>query len=99
MVFVLTHDAAFEDTALQEMPNAHVHANFTRSKLPQAGLHEQYGGVKPDVARDAHASAICSTVDSCFLEAGISPSNLTAVAVTVGPGLSLCLQVWICFES
>jgi hypothetical protein len=24
----------------------------------QAGLHEQYGGVKPDVARDAHARAI-----------------------------------------
>lgn len=29
--------------------------------MTQAGLHEQYGGVKPDVARDAHAEAIHST--------------------------------------
>eukprot|EP00967_Tisochrysis_lutea_P019192 scaffold21774_cov18-Tisochrysis_lutea.AAC.3 len=58
----------------------------------QAGLHEQYGGVKPDVARDAHAAAICSTVDGCLQDAGISAADLTAVAVTVGPGLSLCLQ-------
>ena len=59
----------------------------------QAGLHEQYGGVKPDVARDAHARAIQETVDSCLAEAGVRPEDLTAVAVTVGPGLSLCLQV------
>ena len=61
--------------------------------IPQAGLHEQYGGVKPDVARDAHASAIQQTIESCLEEAGIKPEDLTAVAVTVGPGLSLCLQV------
>jgi len=61
----------------------------------QAGLHEQYGGVKPDVARDAHAAAICSTVDGCLQDAGISAADLTAVAVTVGPGLSLCLQVGV----
>lgn len=61
--------------------------------LPQTGLHEQYGGVKPDVARDAHAAAITSTVDAALQEAGVTPQQLTAVAVTVGPGLSLCLQV------
>lgn len=59
----------------------------------QAGLHEQYGGVKPDVARDAHAAAIAATVEGCLQEAGVSGGDLTAVAVTVGPGLSLCLQV------
>jgi hypothetical protein len=59
----------------------------------QTGLHEQYGGVKPDVARDAHAAAITSTVQSCLEEAGVTAADLTAVAVTIGPGLSLCLQV------
>ena len=66
--------------------------NFV-SLLLQTGLHEQYGGVKPDVARDAHAAAITSTVASCMEEAGVTPADLTAVAVTIGPGLSLCLQV------
>jgi tRNA A37 threonylcarbamoyltransferase TsaD len=67
----------------------------------QVGLHEQYGGVKPDVARDAHAAAIHSTVDEAIREAGIQPQQLSAVAVTIGPGLSLCLQVrcfaWVCY--
>jgi tRNA A37 threonylcarbamoyltransferase TsaD len=34
-----------------------------------------------------------NTVDSCLSQAGIKPEALTAVAATVGPGLSLCLQV------
>ncbi|KAJ9518694.1 hypothetical protein QJQ45_018726 [Haematococcus lacustris] len=61
----------------------------------QVGLHEVWGGVKPDVARDAHAAAITATVDDCLAAAGVAPHQLTAVAVTVGPGLSLCLQVGI----
>ncbi|GLI67710.1 hypothetical protein VaNZ11_011978 [Volvox africanus] len=61
----------------------------------QTGLHEQYGGVKPDVARQAHASAIQSTVDSALQQAGVEPGALTAVAVTSGPGLALCLQVGV----
>ncbi|GLC36767.1 putative tRNA N6-adenosine threonylcarbamoyltransferase [Pleodorina starrii] len=61
----------------------------------QTGLHEQYGGVKPDVARQAHAAAIEATVDSALRSAGVEPSALTAVAVTAGPGLALCLQVGV----
>ncbi len=51
--------------------------------------------MKPDAARDAHAASITGTVDSCLAKAGITPNQLTAVAVTVGPGLSLCLQVGV----
>ncbi|KXZ44450.1 hypothetical protein GPECTOR_67g290 [Gonium pectorale] len=61
----------------------------------QTGLHEQYGGVKPDVARQAHAAAIQATVDSALSSAGVDPASLTAVAVTAGPGLALCLQVGV----
>jgi hypothetical protein len=64
----------------------------------QAGLHEVWGGVKPDVARDAHAAAITGTVDGCLEDAGVKPQDLTAVAVTVGPGLSICLQVGRSFD-
>lgn len=34
-------------------------------------------------------------MDSALTKAGIDPSRLTAVAVTVGPGLGLCLEVGI----
>jgi tRNA A37 threonylcarbamoyltransferase TsaD len=62
-------------------------------------LHEQYGGVKPDVAQAAHAAAIEATVDGAVAAAGITSEQLSAVAVTIGPGLSLCLQVWRNFFS
>jgi tRNA N6-adenosine threonylcarbamoyltransferase len=35
-------------------------------------------------------------VDRALADADLSPGQLTAVAVTVGPGLSLCLQVSVC---
>ncbi len=41
----------------------------------------------------AHEEAIDRVVDQALARAGISASELDAVAVTVGPGLSLCLRV------
>jgi hypothetical protein len=84
-------------------PPSHPHPSNTVNTPPpqqhpvttttQVGLHEQYGGVKPDVAQAAHAAAIEATVDGAIADAGITPQQLSAVAVTIGPGLSLCLQV------
>lgn len=51
------------------------------------------GGVVPNLAMEAHRAAIDHVVDEALAKAGITPSQLDAVAVTVGPGLSLCLRV------
>ncbi|GLC34073.1 glutamated carboxypeptidase [Pleodorina starrii] len=59
----------------------------------QADVHAQWGGVVPNLARDAHAAAIDRTVDSALAAAGLAPQQLSAVAVTIGPGLGLCLRV------
>merc|ERR1719335_1865829 len=61
----------------------------------QAGVHEEFGGVKPDEAARAHARAINRTVEAALEKAGIGPQDLTAIAVTVGPGLALCLAVGV----
>jgi tRNA threonylcarbamoyl adenosine modification protein TsaD len=61
----------------------------------QAGVHEEFGGVKPDAAAAAHAKAINETVSMALEKAGVKPSDLTAVTVTVGPGLALCLNVGV----
>jgi len=61
----------------------------------QAGVHEPWGGVVPKLAQDAHRAAIDATVDEALRRAGIAPSALSAVAVTVGPGLALCLEVGV----
>ncbi|KAG2491146.1 hypothetical protein HYH03_010587 [Edaphochlamys debaryana] len=61
----------------------------------QADVHAQWGGVVPNLARDAHAAAIDAAVEAALAAAGVGPQQLGAVAVTVGPGLGLCLRVGV----
>mmetsp|Transcript_24657 Transcript_24657/g.39600 ORF Transcript_24657/g.39600 Transcript_24657/m.39600 type:complete len:699 (+) Transcript_24657:42-2138(+) len=61
----------------------------------QAGIHEAWGGVVPRLAQEAHRGAIDETVNEALRRADIKPEELTAVSVTVGPGLGLCLEVGV----
>ena len=47
----------------------------------------------PKLAQEAHAAAITGCVDAALAQAGVTAGQLDAIAVTVGPGLSLCLRV------
>jgi hypothetical protein len=61
----------------------------------QADVHAAYGGVHPAAASRAHAAAIDRVVAEALAAAALAPSDLSAVAVTVGPGLGLCLDVGV----
>ena len=62
----------------------------------QADVHAAYGGVVPNLAMEAHKAAMDSCVDHALQQAGITAQDLSAVAVSIGPGLSPCLQVCPC---
>ena len=47
----------------------------------------------PNLAMEAHKEAIDRVVEQALAKAGVTADQLDAVAVTVGPGLSLCLRV------
>ena len=59
----------------------------------QADVHATYGGVVPNLAMEAHKAAMDSCVSDALEQAGIQAQDLHAVAVSIGPGLSPCLQV------
>jgi N6-L-threonylcarbamoyladenine synthase len=63
----------------------------------QGDVHEKWGGVVPKLAQEAHQQAIDGTIDEALAKAGMGSSAqaLTAIAVTVGPGLGPCLQVGV----
>ncbi|WIA37240.1 hypothetical protein OEZ86_014187 [Tetradesmus obliquus] len=61
----------------------------------QAELHAPWGGVVPNLAQQAHKDAIDRIVTSALSQAQLQPSSLDAIAVTIGPGLSLCLDVGV----
>ncbi|GJN32096.1 hypothetical protein PR202_gb20570 [Eleusine coracana subsp. coracana] len=58
----------------------------------QADLLVRYGGVAPKMAEEAHALAIDQVVQKALDDANLSGSDLSAVSVTIGPGLGLCLR-------
>lgn len=61
----------------------------------QADIHAAWGGVVPKLAQEAHMNAIDGCVDQALAEAGVTLDDISAVGVTVGPGLSLCLRVGV----
>ncbi|KAG9454545.1 hypothetical protein H6P81_007449 [Aristolochia fimbriata] len=61
----------------------------------QADLLAQFGGVAPKMAEEAHAKVIDQVVQQALEEANVKEGDLSAVAVTIGPGLSLCLRVGV----
>ena len=61
----------------------------------QIDLHARFGGVVPEIAGRAHVELCVPVVDEALVEAGITPSDIDAVAVTYGPGLIGALLVGV----
>ncbi|MDF2580391.1 MULTISPECIES: tRNA (adenosine(37)-N6)-threonylcarbamoyltransferase complex transferase subunit TsaD [Microbacterium] len=57
--------------------------------------HARYGGVVPEVAARAHLEALQPAIEAAVAEAGVSLTDLDAVAVTSGPGLAGALMVGV----
>lgn len=65
-------------------------ANVVASQIK---IHEEFGGVIPEIAAREHLEAINVVIDEAFKQAGLSGNDITAFASTVGPGLVGCLLV------
>jgi N6-L-threonylcarbamoyladenine synthase len=57
--------------------------------------HARFGGVVPEVASRAHLEAMVPTIERALRDAGVSATDLDAVAVTAGPGLAGALLVGV----
>jgi N6-L-threonylcarbamoyladenine synthase len=59
----------------------------------QIKIHQQYGGVVPEIAARQHVEAVNLVIEEALNQSGINPHDITAFAATVGPGLVGCLLV------
>src|SRR4029453_17762617 len=63
----------------------------------QIELHKPYGGVVPEIASREHLDKIEPIVSEALKTAGVTLDDISAVAVTQGPGLIGSLLVGVCY--
>lgn len=90
---VLGIETSCDETAVAILQGERdVLANIISSSAP---LHEKYGGIVPEVASRAHVQALNPAIEEALTRADLTLWDLSAVAVTAGPGLIGCLVVGV----
>ncbi|MCS7081431.1 MAG: tRNA (adenosine(37)-N6)-threonylcarbamoyltransferase complex transferase subunit TsaD [Bacteroidetes bacterium] len=90
---ILGIESSCDETAAAVLIEGRLAAHVVSSQLD----HRPYGGVVPELASRAHLRRIVPVVERALAEAQIRKADLTAVAVTYGPGLIGSLLVGTSF--
>lgn len=61
----------------------------------QVDLHARFGGVVPEIASRNHVEVINAVIDEALEQAGVGFDDLSALAVTIGPGLVGALHIGV----
>jgi putative glycoprotease GCP len=92
-IIILGIESSCDDTSAAVIKNGYLLSNVTAGQA----VHEAYGGVVPELASRAHQQNIVPVVDQALRKAGVDKEALSAVAVTLGPGLMGSLLVGVSF--
>ena len=92
-VTILGIESSCDDTSAAIVRDGILLSNVMASQQ----VHEEYGGVVPELASRAHQQNIVPVVDAAIRRAGISKADLSAIAFTRGPGLIGSLLVGTSF--
>lgn len=89
---ILAIETSCDDTCAAVVDGPRALSNVVSS---QARVHEQYGGVVPEVASRHHLELVNPIVDAALAEAGVELGDVDSLAVTRGPGLIGALLVGV----
>ncbi len=92
-IYILGIESSCDDTSCAIIKNGILLSNVTANQ----SIHEQYGGVIPELASRDHQKNIVPVVDAAIKKANTNLSQISAIAVTRGPGLSGSLLVGLSF--
>ena len=92
-VYILAIESSCDETAAAVVKNGReVLSNIISSQI---ALHTLYGGVVPEIASRKHIEKINQVIEAALAEAKMTLEDMTAVAVTYGPGLVGALLVGV----
>lgn len=92
-VTILGIESSCDDTSAAVIRDGLLLSNVIASQK----VHEEYGGVVPELASRAHQQNIVPVVDTALKRAGVEKHELSAIAFTRGPGLLGSLLVGTSF--
>ncbi len=93
MAVILGIESSCDDTSAAVIRDGVLLSNVIASQQ----VHEEYGGVVPELASRAHQQNIVPVVDAALKRAGIDKKDLSCIAFTRGPGLIGSLLVGTSF--
>ena len=92
-IYILAIESSCDETAAAVIKNGRtVLSNVISSQIE---LHKLYGGVVPEIASRKHIEKINQVIQSALDEAHMTLEEMTAIAVTYGPGLVGALLVGV----
>lgn len=92
-IYILAIESSCDDTSAAVLCNNRTLSNEVASQK----IHEEYGGVVPELASRAHQQNIVPVVHQALIKANIDKKQLSAIAFTRGPGLMGSLLVGTSF--
>ena len=94
-VIILAIESSCDETAAAVVKNGReVLSNVISSQID---LHTLYGGVVPEIASRKHIEKINQVVEQALSDAHVTWDDISAIAVTYGPGLVGALLVGVSF--
>ena len=92
-VLILAIESSCDETAAAVVKNGRtVLSNIINSQID---IHTLYGGVVPEIASRKHIENINPVINMALKEANVTLDDITAIAVTYGPGLVGALLVGV----
>ena len=92
-ILILAVESSCDETAAAVVRNGRqVLSNVISSQI---ALHTQFGGVVPEIASRKHMEKINQVIAQALTDAGVALEDITAIAVTYGPGLVGALLVGV----
>jgi N6-L-threonylcarbamoyladenine synthase len=92
-ISILGIESSCDDTSAAIIQDGVIFSNIIASQK----VHEEYGGVVPELASRAHQQNIIPVVETAIKRSGLSKNEISAVAFTRGPGLLGSLLVGTSF--
>lgn len=93
-MIILSIESSCDETSVAVCRGREVLSNIVATQIEE---HKKYGGVVPEIASRRHTEAISQVCDEAVKTAGITYSDIEAVAVTFAPGLIGALLVGVNF--